>query len=281
MCNSGREYNTPFGLCCEYQASTILPVRGGVFLFPPPLNNAKHGPPTKHTETRDVCRGQGQAANKVTSAKKTGIVGTPRKASSATPKPPSPPPPAPAAAAPAAPTPKAAADVVPPVTKRNNLLIGAVLIGCVGASYFVTINKMHDQARVLTVPAKALPDLTYPMYLLFLFRFFPLSWLRTFVCFVYFIVVSCTLALGFCSCVCSSRIYSSCKRSYNRLCLLYLKLFSGCVASLRAGSGCVSVRSFPRSCVCLGSFRAVLNLAYVFNESHVSVLFCNKSDWRV
>lgn len=89
---------------------------------------------------------QGQAASKATSAKKTGIVGAPRKASSATPKPPPPPPPAAAAAAaPAAPTPTSAAEAVPPVTKRNNLLIGAVLVGCVGASYFVTINKMQDQ----------------------------------------------------------------------------------------------------------------------------------------
>ena len=41
----------------------------------------------------------------------------------------------------------AAASEVPPKTKNNNLLIGAVLVGVAGGSYYMTMHKMKDQVR--------------------------------------------------------------------------------------------------------------------------------------
>ncbi|CAM9182295.1 unnamed protein product [Pylaiella littoralis] len=115
---------------------------------------------TGSTPTQAVSR---QAANKTSTASKgKGVVGAPKKpVSQETVTPPTKPPAVahetltPPTKPPQVPIetltpplpPKGAATAALPPTKKsgNNLLLGAVLVGAVGASYYVTIHKMKDQ----------------------------------------------------------------------------------------------------------------------------------------
>lgn len=98
---------------------------------------------------------QGQVASKTTNTKNAmGGTITPKVEAKVEPPPVNagtpPPPGAPvtsAAQAPAADAAVAAGAEVPSATRGRNLIIGAVLVGAVGASYMVTINKMKNQVE--------------------------------------------------------------------------------------------------------------------------------------